>query len=344
MYDAESNLRDRNRTVFLPCVINGILCTVFLRTGLLALFFLVPLSFIAYNYNTKTLWAAVLAGIFGNSIASLVFNLFMGGSAETAVWDFFFFTLMTVLYAWILVPPYKIDGIWALGGTVRLIAASVAGAGFFLGTLFLLREDSSFFIYLKNQAELVRSYYIASAGSDVVQQSLLEEYLRPDKIISIMKDMILRGGGIVFCVLFFFVSRQLGLFITSVFRHRRPGKSLADFHTPFGLIWVLSVSLLVVVIVSIFKFSILEIAGWNVLSVCIILYLAQGWGIMLHLFTRGRLSPFIRMFLHVLFIFLIISPGLNAVLLGALTLLGIAENWASFRTPKTGGSSSTPGI
>jgi hypothetical protein len=310
----------------------------------LSLFFLVPLSFIAYNYNVKTLWTAVLAGIFGNSISSLGLNLLIGGGAGALTWDFFFFSVMALLFAWVLVPPYKAGGILAVGGTARLIAASIAGSAFFLGTLFLMREDSAFYLYLKSQAELVRSYYITSAGADVVQQSLLEEYLKPDKIIAIMKGIALRGGGIVFCVLFFFVSRQLGLFITRVFRHRMPGKSLADFYTPFGLVWVLSVSLLLVVGASFFTISIVEIGGWNILIVCIILYLAQGWGIMQHLFTRSRLPPFMRMLLHVLFIFLIFSPGINAVSLGALALLGIAENWASFRAPKTGGSSSTPGV
>ncbi|MDR2095801.1 MAG: YybS family protein [Treponema sp.] len=325
-------------------MINGILCTVFFRTGLAAVFFLVPLSFIAYNYNIKTLWTAVLAGILGNSVSFLALNLMVGGGAESFIWDFSFFGLMTVLFAWILVPPYKVFGVLAPGGTVRLITASVAGSIFFLCTFFLLREDSSFSIYLKNQAELISSYYIASAGSDVVRQSLLEEYLRPDKIINMMKDMLLRGGAVVFCILFFFVSRQLGLFITRVFRRRMPGKGLADFHVPFGLVWGLSAALLLVVIASFFKISIAEIAGWNILAVCVILYLAQGWGIMLHLVTRSRLPPFMRLALHVLFIFLILSPGLNAVSLGALALLGIAENWASFRTPKTGGSSSTPGM
>jgi hypothetical protein len=85
----------------------------------------------------------------------------------------------------------------------------------------------------------------------------------------------------------------------------------------------------------------LEIAGWNILTLCVILYLAQGGGIVV--FFLARLPPGMRFALNVGIFVLILSPGVNVVLLGLLILLGIAENWAPFRASKLNGPPPTPG-
>jgi hypothetical protein len=55
------------------------------------------------------------------------------------------------------------------------------------------------------------------------------------------------------------------------------------------------------------------------------------------------MPPLKRLFLNILVVALVFSPGVNAAALGVLTLLGIAENWVPFRAPKPDGKSSTPG-
>jgi hypothetical protein len=108
-------------------------------------------------------------------------------------------------------------------------------------------------------------------------------------------------------------------------------------------IWVLSVSLFLVIAMRILKWTVPEIILWNILTLCAILYLAQGLGILQHITAAPGMPPFLRLALSLLFFILIFSPGINAVVLGLVTLLGIAETWVSFRTPKTDGPSSTPG-
>jgi hypothetical protein len=106
-------------------------------------------------------------------------------------------------------------------------------------------------------------------------------------------------------------------------------------------VWILSFSLLAVVGGLALGMAPLEIAGWNILALCAILYLAQGGGIAI--FFLIRLSPALRFALNLGVLALILSPGVNAAFMGALILLGVAENWVPFRAPKPNGPPPTPG-
>jgi uncharacterized protein YybS (DUF2232 family) len=157
--------------------------------------------------------------------------------------------------------------------------------------------------------------------------------------------------------LLFFVCCQLSLILARLF-FRITGKnfhgtifreaklkainSLAAFHVNPAVIWVFSSSLLLVVITRKIKFEIPEIILWNILVICSILYLAQGLGIMQFFLARPSMSPFLRLFIIIAFVFVLFSPVLNAFLLGALALLGIAENWLPLRAAKQSGPPSTP--
>jgi hypothetical protein len=92
------------------------------------------------------------------------------------------------------------------------------------------------------------------------------------------------------------------------------------------------------------KITLIEVIAWNILVVCIILYLVQGGGILSFLLVRTAMPPLLRFALVFLSSVVFFSPGINAFVLGAVTLLGIAENWVPFRAPKPNGPSSTPGI
>jgi hypothetical protein len=161
-----------------------------------------------------------------------------------------------------------------------------------------------------------------------------------DAILEILRSAALRGGLAASCVALFAASRQLSLIVAALIRRKRPGGSLALFHVRFGCIWALSLSLLAVVAGLNFGIAPLEIAGWNILVLCAILYLAQGAGIAS--FFMARLPPGIRFALNLGMVVLILSPGINAAFMGVLILLGIAENWAPFRAPKPTGPPPTP--
>jgi len=99
---------------------------------------------------------------------------------------------------------------------------------------------------------------------------------------------------------------------------------------------------MLVVLSRVARLVVPEIILWNILVLCIILYCAQGLGILQFFLSRPTVPVFLRFFLTVVLIILIFSPAVNAVLLIGIVILGIAENWAPFRAPKPNGPPSTP--
>ncbi|GHV70209.1 hypothetical protein AGMMS49928_17110 [Spirochaetia bacterium] len=320
-----------------PALVCALVCVVLLRTGLLTIFLLVPLGFAAYGYNVKTAWAAV----FGAALLNFFFALFFTLLGAKLLPDAFFFALILVIFGWIVAPPempLKIAGRW------RLVIGSVAGILVLLLVINSAGGKEGFYAAFQLQAEALSAIYQNAAGANVVQRSLLEEYFSPESLIKYFQFIIIRGGGLVSFVMVFFVSRQISLLFTRIIRHRVNEPVFLRFRVEPFLIWVLSFSLLLILGARAVKIEAVEIILWNVLVLCVMLYLAQGWGILTYFLARPGVPPFLRLLVNVSLIVLFFRTGINAVVLGLITLLGIAENWVPFRVPKSNGSSSTPGM
>jgi hypothetical protein len=171
---------------------------------------------------------------------------------------------------------------------------------------------------------------------DAAQQEAMERILVPEKIIETIFLISFRGGALVSMFFMFFMSRQAA-FILARLITKKQGNSNGDlirFHAPKKSIWVFSFCLLVIVAGSVFSFKHLEIAAWNLLVICAILFLAQGGGIVLHYLSRRPISVPMRLLCSLLFVLLVFSPGINLAAIAALVLLGIAENWIPLRMSK----------
>ncbi|GHV52594.1 hypothetical protein AGMMS49579_10090 [Spirochaetia bacterium] len=327
----------------LPCLTGAAVSVALIRSGPLAFFFLIPLGVVAASYNRRTAWATVLAAVGINVLISLGLSVIVGFDFGAFVLGIFYFTLMITAFVWILSPPVFGPAFLRIRTVYRFVLASAAGALMFLGIAYVSeRNNSGFTAILRSQAEMLSSFYIASAGTDAVQQSFLERQMTPDKIMAVMNFIALRGGALVSSMVMFYINRRLACSFAVLIRHIPPKPGLRDFHAPVQLIWVLSFSILGVLLAQVLKSSILGIAAWNMLVLCAMVYLAQGGGIIQYFLARQNFSPFMRLMFNVLIILLILSPGINALALGAVILLGIAENWVPLRTPKLNGPPSTP--
>jgi uncharacterized protein YybS (DUF2232 family) len=324
-----------------PALIGAAVCVVFIRTGILRFFFLAPLGFAAAGYNTKTGWTALLFAVAGHTLISLVLvvsNLLPWG--ETG-WEFLFFALMTAAFLWILAPPRGKSRFSRIPGTARLAVGSSACTLVVLGVLFHVLDNEASYEYVKAQLETVKSLYLPS-GSDVVQNALLES-LTADFILRSVRMILERGGALASCVFIFFVNRQISLALARIFRGRSGAGGMRSFHVPAFVIWALSSSLLLVLLCRAAGLQAPEILGWNILTLCCILYFAQGLGIIQYFLTGPSVPPFRRILSLVILIVLLFTFGINAIILGLIILLGIVENWVSFRKPKLSGPPSTPG-
>ncbi|MDR2518348.1 MAG: DUF2232 domain-containing protein [Spirochaetaceae bacterium] len=309
---------------------SAVIATGLTRSGFPAFFFLVPLGFTAYGYGFLQGWITLLGAVIINGLVSLAAAL---ASKTPMPWaDLVYFDVMGVIFIWITAPQARRNqGKRRLALAYRFMAGSVISAL----ALWLLIEATSESLdaFLRGQGETLSALYRASAGKDGASASFLEQYATPEAISGFMGAVMLRGGAVASCALIFFVSRQLSLLFARLILRVRVGET--HFYAAPPLIWILSFSLLGSLAGAASGAASLEILAWNMITVCALLYLAQGWGIARYFLSKRNLPPFMRILLTLFIIALLCSPVINAAALGLLVLLGIAENWVPFRAPKS---------
>ena len=301
------------------CAVVSVFC---FRAGYLYFLFLLPLALCSFLGETKTTWAAGILATVLNILVSLWFFIYQGAELLILQWNALYFTVMVMIFTWINAPLGKF---WLFRDIpYRMVAGAI------LCTLFLL----PLYIFIIQDSEL--RYFITSQVEALNSNSLSQEelILATEKLISTVIYMGLRGGILLYCLIYWLLNRQFALLICRLIRREpanQAGKFLG-FRTPFFLVWVLSLSLGAILLGKIGNTEIMEICGWNFLVLSATLFFVQGGAILLHFLLR--FPPLPRIIINVGIIILFFRPGINVVLLSILVLLGIAENWVSFRPPK----------
>ena len=299
-----------NYPVIAICVI---LSLIFMKTGLLAFFFLVPIGYAILV--SGSVWITFFSAAGANIIVSVVMNMFSDGSRS--LWlDILYLTIILLLFTWIM-------GGRNLRAAYRFVIASLAGAAVFLFFIMFNKNDNSFNLILNETAEVFALLFSNSANTAALDQGFTSE-----KIIELIESVSLRGGAVFSMFVVFFLNRQLTVSSVFLINKKRIGRTLNQYYVPSFTIWVLTGSLASVLLTSVFRIKILEIISWNILTVSAILFLAQGAGIVTHMLLKKSLA--VRIAVSVLACFLIISP-LSAAALALLLLLGIAETWLPMR-------------
>jgi hypothetical protein len=304
--------------------------TLFLqRSGFLGVFFLVPLGFTACVSGRAAAWKAALLAVLFNLLFALGVALFLGRPFAEFLPDLGYFILIAAAFTWLMAPPAAGPRIFRLRAAYRLSLGALAGA--LAGIGFILGDAAGLGAFVRSQAELLSALAVDSAGGDAVRRSLLEQELSPQRIMGIFNSVLTKGGAAASMAAVLFISRQFSRALAALVRRRgmENGGSLKDFHAPSHLIWVFSLSLGGVLLFRLTGLSLVETLLWNFLTLCALMYLAQGFGILQ--FFLSRRTPPLRFLLNLGIILAILSPGINMAVLALLTLLGIAEYWAPMR-------------
>jgi len=287
------------------------LSIIFMRTGLLSLFFLVPLGYAVLV--TGSMWITFFAAAVVNIVVSLIMRQFAGNSSVILA-DILYFSVILLMFVWII-------GGRNLRTTYRFVLASAAGAAAFIVFIMNNENDNNFNVLLAEIAELLSPMFASSSAED-------QRFFSPEGLLEMIKSVSLRGGAVFSMFIVFFLNRQLTLTALWLIKKQRSEPTLMQYFTPHQTIWVLSGALATVLIAGIFKIEILEILSWNVLTICVILFLAQGSGIVLYMLSKR--TSVVRILISVLFAILIVSP-IGIVIIAALLILGIAEIWLPMR-------------
>ena len=340
------NIRSSGKTALLPAFIGAIICLFFIRSGLATLVFLLPLGFIGYGWGPRTLWSGLLFAFLGNVFLTLSLGFSAGIPGTDMVWDILYFSVTAAAFAWIILPldteNIFLSRIAGIPGPYRLAIGALLCTFIFIGLFLKTLGNESFYESIRGQIEMIASLYW-SGNSAETQKTLLES-LDIDRIIEVVRDMIIRGGALFSSLVILFVNRQLSIFLIRLFGGPRRKNVFMDFHVNHRIIWFLSFSVLLLLASNAFSWTVFSILLWNIVVLCVMMYLAQGFGILAFFMRKPGFPPFLRFLLPVIFIFLLFSPVINAVMLGIIIILGIAENWVAFRIRTINGPPSTPGV
>jgi len=355
------------RVFILPGIICAFLCLFFLQSGIFLPLYLCPLAFAAYCFNRLTGRFALLLAVGAKIFLGLGMVCFQKESWGGFLWGTVNFVFITGFFDWAVCgglpgPADPVDSTNPAGsggrgkegediprmtGAARLIRNAFFSCVIFIALFYGSTGGHEFLASLRMQSEEVARLYRSSLGqvygADAVQLELLQE-LNPEQILGTLEFVALRGGLVAFFILLFFLNRQLARGLVFLFRRRRIGWKFSQFHTRPTLIWKTSFTLLFIILCHALGITFLEIVFWNLLVIEGICYLAQGLGI-LQFFASTRVPGEFRFLAPVIFLVIVLSPGINAFALGAILLLGIAEHWAPFRAEKTKeGPPPTPGV
>lgn len=336
----------RNATLarFAPPIIGAVASVVLARTGFMSLFFLLPLGILAFRVSPWAAWTAALFAVLGNFAAASVLALMFPETRFGFLADGGYTSAAMLAFVWVAVPSRRGPQQLRLRTVYRISLAAFFVSLCLIPIVAAARQDEGLFSFVRRQAELLAELYARQSGADVVERSLAERFITADSLLAAMGYISLRGAAVVSHWLFLGISLQLSRRIARMSGSAVPWGRIQDFRLDNTAIWFLSASLLAVLGGSVLKVEFLEIPGWNILVLCILIFGVQGCGIVLHGLGRPGIPRGLRVMARFLIILVALSPGINAFAAGVLVLLGIAETWLPLRVPYTNGPSSTPGV
>jgi hypothetical protein len=266
-----------------------------------------------------------------------------GSSVNAFLADGLYFSVVSISFAWAVVPTGFRGGERRIRMAYRIVLAAVAATLATIPVILLARSDEGLVALIRHQAESFVAAYTEAAGADVVQRSLIEQNLKPEAIIAAISEVYVKGAAVTGHAIFLFVSWRVSLFFASTRDPslRRRG-SFALFHLDAYMIWPLIAAFATVLAGLVLKIVPLEIAGWNLLSLSLLLYMAQGYGVIQYQLARPGVPRSIGPFVTLVVALALMRPGINAIIAGAIAALGIAENWLPLRAPIKTEPPSTP--
>ncbi|MDR0411643.1 MAG: hypothetical protein LBH75_06690 [Treponema sp.] len=316
----------------IPILVSAAASAVLMQIGgILALTCLVPIGVLAFSRGVKPVWFSTLAAAVIHCLVLLGIASFMRQrdfsylvTPAAFLWNCTSMTITLCVFAWIVAPPRAVPST-----AFRFIIGGAVVCGVFAVGLRMVSDTGGLYTIMTEQIKALD-----------MELGLGDQW----DITSITRDvfaMIARGGGLAMAVLFLFANRQIGIVISAIAGKKKMSSGVVHFFAPPVIVWVLSFSLLSVIVFAKFiPVQPLEIIAWNAATMCVLLYIAQGLGIVMYFLSIPERSRWSRMAMTFLIVFLIMSPGINIIVFGVILLLGIAENWVTFR--KFDKTSSTP--
>ncbi|MCL2245461.1 MAG: YybS family protein, partial [Treponema sp.] len=261
-----------------------------MKTGILSFFFLAPLGYAVLVCGSVLATFVCAAGV--NIIITLFTHVFSGGNSGSLMMDILYFSTVFFMF------------IWITGGKntrtlFRFIIGASAGAAAFFIFIWANRNSTPFGAFLNSMAEAALTVLSSST-------SYARNEMTADSVLMMIENVSLRGGALASMLFIFFLNRHIAVTLFLYIKRQKYGRRITEFFAPVNTIWVLSGALAVLILTGIVSVEILEIIAWNVLTVCAIIFLVQGFGIVT--FICEKRAPAYRFLMNIVFIFVMLSP------------------------------------
>ncbi len=327
----------------MPVLIGAVASVGFARSGFLSPFFLVPIAFAALRFGSRTAALTALAASAANASFSAASAFAHPSAMNGFLADALYFAVVSLAFCWAAARDGWNGGSRRVRLAYRIIAAAVLATVATIPVILLAKHDEGLVALIRRQAEAFVAAYTDAAGADVVQRSLIERSLNPEAIIQAMSSVYVRGAAVTGHAVFFFVSWRVAFMFASIGNPSLMKRgAFARFRLEAFVVWPLIAAFAIVLAALVLKIVPVEIFGWNLLSLVLLLYLAQGYGIIQYHLAGPGVPRSIGFLVTLVVALALLRPGINAFVAGGIAVLGIAENWLPLRAPRKNEPPSTP--
>ena len=221
---------------------------------------------------------------------------------------------------------------------VVLIAATAFAGVVGFPALLVLTRTSAFQQAMNGLfADMARILSTALApAADGIGSSLLAPLLVPARLREISEAFLARSLLADYMVLLTFSwwAGQAAAARAPAFFGIQPSFRFFRFRLEGWWLWPLIASGALVLADLFFGVSSWAFIGWNIGLVLLFLYGLQGMAIVWFLFDKYHLPRFLWLLLVAGLVIIAASPGVGAIVLVAVPLFGISENWIRYRIPR----------
>lgn len=299
--------------------------------------FLVPLQVVASRRGIRGLCAA--AGVFFVVFLALRFGPFVlspgAGAPDMVIFMETGGVLLLLLGLLGVNVPIKGRPRTAV---MLLAATAVAGIIGFPTIVVLARTDAfqASMNSLFSDTAKVLSTALAPA-TDGFGSALLAPILEPTHLREMSESFLTRTllADYMIMLTFSWWAGQAAAARAPAFLGIAPSFRFSRFRLESFWLWPLIASGAVVLADLFFHFSSWAFVGWNIALVLLFLYGLQGLAIVWFQFEARHLPRFLWLLLVIVLGILAVSPGIGVIVLVAVPLFGISENWVRYRIPRS---------
>lgn len=216
----------------------------------------------------------------------------------------------------------------------RLLGVTMAVGLVSIPVILIIKQNTNFVEYFRNQIAMIVEGVTSTLflQSGIYEEGLISSLFRPERIIQTIKAVFFRNYLFSF-FLILTLNWRIGVGIARRFFGGTVPR-LSQFILPNKFIWVLLISWAGILADIFFGLKVAGYIVWNIGLIALFLYGLQGIGILRHLLGRANLGRGMQTFFIVMIVFLLIVPGINALILLGIPILGVSEVWIHFRKQK----------